>query len=225
MERGAARLLRNRVLEVDGHGMPIEGGESVVGAGASTSGDLTLNTSRMLPAIFDVEELVQYVSVDGTQVSGRYLIFVSHALLFRSTSSMLVRTILTTLAMFAATKDPVVVVRFQSRLGEISDMGFGIHREVLDRAVFIPDCSSTRSPTKSIRTIKSMTGTTSSNPPGNDSVFTVYVPDPPLDELTDIQFLPGSSADDLLVHLSTTPALWTMRQYPLKGTCTRATLV
>ena len=89
-ERGAARLRDRALGEVDEHGMPIDGGESVVDAGASTSGDPTLSTSGMLPATFDIEELGQYANVGGTQeVSSRYLIFVSHALLFCPISSSL----------------------------------------------------------------------------------------------------------------------------------------
>ncbi|KAI9060094.1 hypothetical protein FKP32DRAFT_1595832 [Trametes sanguinea] len=64
--------------------------------------------------------------------------------------------------------------------------------EVLDRAVSIPDRSSTRSPTGSIRTIRSISSTaTSQSGTGSGSASTVYVP--PLDELSDIQSLSGSS--------------------------------
>ncbi|OSD01052.1 hypothetical protein PYCCODRAFT_1436831 [Trametes coccinea BRFM310] len=64
--------------------------------------------------------------------------------------------------------------------------------EVLDRAVSIPDRSSTRSPTGSIRTIRSISSTaTSQSGTDSGSASTVYVP--PLDELSDIQSLSGSS--------------------------------
>ncbi|CDO77431.1 hypothetical protein BN946_scf184857.g38 [Trametes cinnabarina] len=64
--------------------------------------------------------------------------------------------------------------------------------EVLDRAVTIPDRSSTRSPTGSIRTIRSISSTaTSQSGTGSGSASTIYVP--PLDELSDIQSLSGSS--------------------------------
>ncbi|KAI0672290.1 hypothetical protein C8Q78DRAFT_1188212 [Trametes maxima] len=63
--------------------------------------------------------------------------------------------------------------------------------EVLDRAVSIPDRSSTRSPTGSIRTIQSMSSTATSQS-GSGSASTVYVP--PLDELSEIQSLSGSSS-------------------------------
>ncbi|KAI0752741.1 hypothetical protein C8Q80DRAFT_472567 [Daedaleopsis nitida] len=63
--------------------------------------------------------------------------------------------------------------------------------EVLDRAITIPDRSSTRSPTGSIRTIQSISSTATSNS-GTGSASTVYVP--PLDELSDIQSLSGSSS-------------------------------
>ncbi|OBZ76666.1 hypothetical protein A0H81_03305 [Grifola frondosa] len=63
--------------------------------------------------------------------------------------------------------------------------------EVLDRAVSIPDRSVTRSPTGSIRTIRSMTSATSSQSgSGSGSASTIYVP--PLDSiptsLTSISF-------------------------------------
>lgn len=63
-------------------------------------------------------------------------------------------------------------------------------REVLDRAITIPDRSSTRSPTGSIRTIQSISSTSTSHS-GTGSASTVYVP--PLDELSEIQSLSGSS--------------------------------
>ncbi|KAI0649912.1 hypothetical protein C8Q79DRAFT_355651 [Trametes meyenii] len=63
--------------------------------------------------------------------------------------------------------------------------------EVLDRAVSIPDRSSTRSPTGSIRTIRSISSTATSQS-GSGSASTVYVP--PLDELSEIQSLSGSSS-------------------------------
>ena len=55
----------------------------------------------------------------------------------------------------------------------------------------IPDRSSTRSPTGSIRTIQSISSTATSQS-GTGSASTVYVP--PLDELSDIQSLSGSSS-------------------------------
>ncbi|KAH9854566.1 hypothetical protein C2E23DRAFT_55009 [Lenzites betulinus] len=68
-----------------------------------------------------------------------------------------------------------------------------INREVLDRAVTIPDRSSTRSPTGSIRTIRSISSTgTSQSGSASGSASTVYVP--PLDEMSDIQSLSGSSS-------------------------------
>ncbi|KAI1788618.1 hypothetical protein LXA43DRAFT_1158999 [Ganoderma leucocontextum] len=64
-------------------------------------------------------------------------------------------------------------------------------QEVPDRALSISERSSTRSPTGSIRTIRSMTSTMGSHFSGTGSASTVYVP--PLDELSDIQSLSGSS--------------------------------
>ncbi|RDX52641.1 hypothetical protein OH76DRAFT_1554302 [Lentinus brumalis] len=63
--------------------------------------------------------------------------------------------------------------------------------EVLDRAITIPDRSTSGSPTGSIRTIQSITSTATSQS-GTGSRSTIYVP--PLDEMSDIQSLSGSSS-------------------------------
>ncbi|TBU45494.1 hypothetical protein BD309DRAFT_1017792 [Dichomitus squalens] len=268
-ERGAARLRDHALGGVDEHGRPIgggAGGESVVDAGLSTSGDATLSTSGMLPATFDIEELGQYASAGGTQEPLRigllwYLnvhapppyrwqrcqaLLYPHMLLLSwiapgggrgiVTLDLLncieVRSVPSPMHPTAQDDVGTIAARIQSEqaaaggsgaAGEVvlGEMGLmetlcpfqllysdGIERlgaesarervrwvsaiwEVLDRAVSIPDRSSTRSPTGSIRTIRSMTSTTSSHSSGTGSASTVYVP--PLDELSDIQSLSSSS--------------------------------